>query len=437
MTGALVKVQDAPAEVSTRDVLTAPADAHLDLDALLRIADMVVPSGLLPKHVRSPGQFLAIALAGRELGMPIMRSLRSLMLVEGKVQEAADSQLSRFKKEGGHAKWLKLTDREAELWLRHPNGDEHTQPWTWADAERAKLTRKDNWQNHPQAMLRSRCITAGLKALGWEGGVGAYDPDEVAEFAPPETKTPAQPAPAAESAALATDEQRSILSALSDNVVVFTPAQCDTLSDAAASASTTFKQAAKLILKAQKAIEAHDAKTRVTTIEHETASAEGNASAPEATMQASGASSPNARATSPTSIGTATPATSTTATPGSTHPTSSTTNRVRRPAEDAPIEAWRAYARALLADPSVAQFAGMDVERLDLKKLKGEISVLEAVLGGKSTEARRSEQGRKGQAAMQANKAKRAEAQQASLTDDDEDPLGGDDGDDERTSWDS
>jgi len=32
---------------------------------------------------------------------------------------------------------------------------------------------------------------------------------------------------------------------------------------------------------------------------------------------------------------------------------------------------------------------------------------------------------------MQANKAKRAEAQQASLTDDDEDPLGGDDSDDE------
>jgi len=79
-------------------------------------------------------------------------------------------------------------------------------------------------------------------------------------------------------------------------------------------------------------------------------------------------------------------------------PSTPTTNVVRRPADEAPIEAWRAYARALLTDPSVAQFAGMDVERLDLKKLKGEISVLEAVLGGKSTEARRSEQGRKGQA---------------------------------------
>ena len=28
-------------------------------------------------------------------------------------------------------------------------------------------------------MLRSRAITAGLKSIGWEGAVGAYDPDEI------------------------------------------------------------------------------------------------------------------------------------------------------------------------------------------------------------------------------------------------------------------
>src|SRR6185312_11043518 len=163
--------------------------------------------------------------------------------------------------------------------------------------------------------------------------------------------------------------------------------------------------------------------------------------APEGNAPAPGASTPSGASSTDSSSATQTPSGSTTqkTTPSASGTSTATSSAsvVRRPGEDAPIEAWRAYARALLADPSVAQFAGMDVERLDMKKLKGEISVLEAVLGGKSTEARRSEQGRKGQAAMQANKAKRAEAQQASLTDDDEDPLGGDDGDDERTSWDS
>ena len=153
------------------------------------------------------------------------------------------------------------------------------------------------------------------------------------------------------------------------------------------------------------------------------ASAEGNAPAPSQQQSTGSLGASETKSNAPT--------TSAPSAASPTAPAPAERTVVRRPGEDAPIEAWRAYARALLADPSVAQFAGMDVERLDLKKLKGEISVLEAVLGGKSTEARRSEQGRKGQAVMQANKAKREQAQQASLTDDDEDPLGGDDSDDE------
>jgi len=107
----------------------------------------------------------------------------------------------------------------------------------------------------------------------------------------------------------------------------------------------------------------------------------------------------------------------------------STTNVVRHPDDEAPVEAWRAYARYLLTHPALGQFVPTtDVDRLDLKKLQSEISVLEAVVAGKNTEARRSEQGRKGHAAMQANKAKRAAAE-AQSTDDDADPLGGDDDD--------
>ena len=31
-------------------------------------------------------------------------------------------------------------------------------------------------------MLRSRAITAGLKSIGWEGSVGIYDPEEIADL---------------------------------------------------------------------------------------------------------------------------------------------------------------------------------------------------------------------------------------------------------------
>jgi hypothetical protein len=78
-----------------------------------------------------------------------------------------------------------LTESEAVLWLRHPNGDEHTESFTLADAKNAGLASNENYRKFPKAMLRSRAITAGLKSVGWEGAVGNYDPDELAPAAAP------------------------------------------------------------------------------------------------------------------------------------------------------------------------------------------------------------------------------------------------------------
>lgn len=153
-----------------------------DLPQLFELAKHLVPTGMLPEHLKTPGQVVAIILAGRELGMPPMRSLRSLTLVKGKVVESADSQLARFKTDGGKAKFVTLTEDEAVMDLVHPNGDEHTERFSMSDAKRAGLTSNQTWAKYPKAMLRSRVITAGLKSIGWDGAVGNYDPDEAREI---------------------------------------------------------------------------------------------------------------------------------------------------------------------------------------------------------------------------------------------------------------
>ena len=47
---------------------------------------------------------------------------------------------------------------------------------------------------YAKAMLRSRAITAGLKSIGWEGGCGTYDDDEIpgarVQAAPPARQVP-------------------------------------------------------------------------------------------------------------------------------------------------------------------------------------------------------------------------------------------------------
>jgi hypothetical protein len=157
---------------------------NASLPDVFRLAEMLVPTGMLPDTIKTAGQCVAIILAGRELAMPPMRALRSLVLVKGKVVESADSQLSRFKTDGGRAVFERLDEHGAMLHLRHPNGDQHTETFTMEDAKKAGLAGKGTWQQFPKAMLRSRVITAGLKSIGWEGGVGAYDPDEAQSFAP-------------------------------------------------------------------------------------------------------------------------------------------------------------------------------------------------------------------------------------------------------------
>lgn len=157
----------------------AQIPAAQEFSALMEMADMLVKSQFLPKAINTGPKALAIILAGRELGMPPMLALRSIHIIEGKPVLAADSLLGAFKRAGGRAKFGELSEKRAELWLKHPNGDEHTETFTWEMATKAQLINKDNWKKFPQAMLRSRVITAGLKSLGWEPAAGVYDPEEL------------------------------------------------------------------------------------------------------------------------------------------------------------------------------------------------------------------------------------------------------------------
>lgn len=156
----------------------------MDFGGLLQLCKELVPTGFLPQHIKTPGQAAAIILAGRELGMEPMLALRSITMVQGKIVVAADAQLALFKARGGRATFVKLTDTDAMLELTHPNGDEHTETFTMKDATQAGLTGNSTWKKFPKAMLRSRCITAGLKSIGFEPTSGAYDPDEAQHFAP-------------------------------------------------------------------------------------------------------------------------------------------------------------------------------------------------------------------------------------------------------------
>lgn len=174
----------APVKTSRVDATAIIPGTQLAFAVAAELSRTFYSSGLLTKSIKSAGQAFAIIVAGAELGLPPMQSLRSVAIIDGRMVVAADVQLSAFKKSGGRAEFKHLDDTKAVLFLQHPNGDVHTETYTIQMAEKASLLFKDNWKKHPSAMLRSRAITAGLKSLGWELSSGVYDPDELSYDAP-------------------------------------------------------------------------------------------------------------------------------------------------------------------------------------------------------------------------------------------------------------
>lgn len=168
-----------PLPSAGNEVAIAHSIQALDWDKELRGAQFLYRSGLCPSGIKSPEAALFIILTGRDLGLSAVQSLRSIHIIQGKVELAADQQLALFKRRGGRATWLALTDTKGSLKLTHPNGDAHTEEFTIQDAQKAGLMDSTGWKKYPKAMIRSRCITAGLKSIGFDATAGMYDEAEL------------------------------------------------------------------------------------------------------------------------------------------------------------------------------------------------------------------------------------------------------------------
>lgn len=157
-----------------------------ELPQIFRLATALVKAGdFLPRHIRTEGALVAVILAGRELGIAPMASLRSIHLVEGRVTLAADTQLALMVRAGVTYQWLgDGSDGAARLKLVRPGQPEHVQTWTLDMARTAGLLGKDNWKKYPAAMLRARCVSSAARAYMPDILAGVFIPDELEDERP-------------------------------------------------------------------------------------------------------------------------------------------------------------------------------------------------------------------------------------------------------------
>lgn len=160
------------------------------------MAATLAKSGMMPKALSTPEAVLAVILTGRELGMGPMQAARSLHYVEGRVVMDASAQLALAIGAGVEVQWHTATAEEASCTLsRRGWSATYRSTWTIAMAQRAGLAGRGTWRAHPEAMLRARAITAGIRAYCPDVlGAGVYTADEAADITATATATPTKAA---------------------------------------------------------------------------------------------------------------------------------------------------------------------------------------------------------------------------------------------------
>ena len=155
-----------------------------DLDGLMRVADMLGKAGpMLPAHIKSPGEALAVIMAGAELGIPPMAALRGLFLVNGKVGMDYSLMVGLLRRAGYKVQWVAKGPERCELLITHPDGTTHTEVWDVERAKKAKLWGNSGpWSTYPEAMLSARCVSSAARAFAGDVLAGCYSMDEVREI---------------------------------------------------------------------------------------------------------------------------------------------------------------------------------------------------------------------------------------------------------------
>lgn len=167
-----------PANTSTSLSTYNPREPDAETREMIR---MVAGTDFVPAGLRgNPHAVYACVLAGRELGIGPMESLREIHMIDGRPSMSAKLMLGLVRRAGHSVTGKRGSDRAEVTGTRADNGDTFTVEWTIDDAKRAGLLNKKVWQRYPSEMLWARAVSTLCRALFSDVLTSVkYTPDEV------------------------------------------------------------------------------------------------------------------------------------------------------------------------------------------------------------------------------------------------------------------
>lgn len=156
-----------------------------NFDDMKQKAQLLISSGLLPKHISKPEQAIVIWLQANELGVPPMLALKEMAVINGKPACSANLMMGLVHQAYGPSSLIyradKSNDKIAYVIVHMPDSKEViTYTFTIEEAQQAQLTGKGGpWKQYPAAMLAARAISKAARTSFPAVVGGLYVSDEL------------------------------------------------------------------------------------------------------------------------------------------------------------------------------------------------------------------------------------------------------------------
>lgn len=152
----------------------------MSVNEVQKVSELMIASGYF-KDVRDIAQAAVKIMAGQELGITPIAAMRGIDIVEGQVSIRSHLMGGMIKRSGRyHYVVTKHTVQECSIEFFDRGESCGTSVFTMQDADAAGLSKRQQWQKYPKAMLYNRAMSQGARMFCPDIFLGAvYDEGEI------------------------------------------------------------------------------------------------------------------------------------------------------------------------------------------------------------------------------------------------------------------
>ena len=167
---------------------------------------------------KTKDQIFSLLMLAHAEGVHPMIAMRDFDIINGRPAKKAEAMHRSFIAAGGSVEWHTLDDAKADATFTHPQGGKARVTWDMKRVEQAQIKNEAMYKKYPRQMLRSRCISEGVRTVYPAATSGLYEPGEVKGMEAPLERDMG----AAQIVGATTEQVQAMKKALADNGVEIT-----------------------------------------------------------------------------------------------------------------------------------------------------------------------------------------------------------------------